>query len=736
MKRVLLLVQMLFCVTIIFAQEPEPVDLFNHLPIDTNFQYFGPTDAPILCRAENIASVSELNLKSGMSYFLVRFSESVPAWYRVTDTNGRSLAAKVTDDQSILIQKRATKQIVKFHQLNSCGEDVYATIGETVELSGNDRIIEISAELMSLLSRFKNSELNLANFLAADNSVSELEKLAFYQMYALDGRPMHLDTDKLNNDDIKSLWPYINEQFAPTFNCKCDVLRLSTNHGIGTETGQNFPWNKSYIPKHVNGNEAKINCKTETYYWQVGRVLGAARWQSMHTEGYRSPKTEECDKTYEIGLDSTRISSGEITVHLMCMNGEQLPDSCNCSKTGFFSYRYDAEVHARAEHRYAPNFRNWRKSRAHTQDVAFACCYFGADKGNINSFLPVEGIDSRVSATCNDNTNPNFWANTQTLGEAIIAAFADSSGRVYEWRYEFRYDSTFRDSIRIDSTKVPPVRDTLKILVSIDTVVVDSIKHFVDYTSDAEKYKDLLGAIFGVLRTSYLDSTVCNGTTRFTTMDGFLQFTLKPNEPARFIVMSLGKNNASGRRSWYSVSETKSAYNMSVIIRPGRTTGEESACCTPWAGAYLVANPFLSGDDVYRDVAYDLGSLGGFNPGDPNGLLLTSTQVLVRGEAGGMFRPADNAECTVPVEISGANPSTPAFSLNMEQSLQYFGGDVQFFDVLGRNLMQMELPANHANPLQVIAQSAQSNLPMNQIVFVSVKSNGQVFGYKLFNNWK
>lgn len=263
--------------------------------------------------------------------------------------------------------------------------------------------------------------------------------------------------------------------------------------------------------------------------------------------------------------------------------------------------------------------------------------------------------------------------------------------------------------------------------------MVDSFRQFIP-TDSSQIYKDLLSSIVAVIKTSYLDSIKCTGETwDGEGMFGFRQFRLRPNKPVKFILMSMGKNRATGRRSWYSYSSIVSGYNMVVAIRPGKTDGPEADCCTPWAGAYLVGAPFFDEVSLNRDAAGDLVFFAAFGPGDPNGLALTNTGTAVRGQSGYMHKPADGADCTVPVTSRFSPSNSTSDPTSIEAAMIANGASVRVFHVAGNLLGSFDLLPGVSDPMIAIRRQVAINLPKNAMYVVHVQCGAESLSFKLFN---
>jgi hypothetical protein len=269
----------------------------------------------------------------------------------------------------------------------------------------------------------------------------------------------------------------------------------------------------------------------------------------------------------------------------------------------------------------------------------------------------------------------------------------------------------------------------VKVIASIRDVKIDSSRVF-SLTAESEMYKNLLANTIKLIQTRYFDTTTCNNVSRYQQLQGFMPFTLKPNTPLRFVMINHAAVRASGRRAWYSYAQVVSAYNMAVTLNPGQTEGENSRdCCSPWSGAYLMAQPFIL-KEMDRDVASNLFLFGGFNL--PNNLIPNSP--TVNGASGWMERPADDApHCKVKIE--GRNTKETEMAMDdWANSIAQQGAQIQVFDVSGRLMGQFEVYAGASNPLQSIHEVIRHNLPANVLYFVQAKTGAIQHSFRFFNS--
>ncbi len=609
--------------------------------------------SPNPCITSKIECVSQIPLTNGNTLVYIRYSDFIPSSLisTIPSTNA-FLNTQNLSSREVLIEKPTLFNEISISQFNSCGFLVSGSIfTKPVNTSAaQDNSITVSPALGQLLIKYSEGNVPLKQFLRMDNSVSIFEKIAFYHAYALDGKPLPISTNQILNDyysgDGRS--GSNNGVFGdgdggsvppgdPNVSCKCESIISNPEHLVGI-----FRPNSGGEPYFFNYGEEIFENGTKkgigsggAKTWKQLQLLGASRWQSTHTEGYRTTRTSEVIDSLMVGTEGLANSGprGEITVHLICMDGNQLPAECTCDKDGTFSYRYNSKSDASAILHSGGPYQSYRRAFAMAEDFGMTFCYEGSSKGaNVDNLFPIEGIWGGVSAKCATEKNPIFWSTIGDLAKNVIDIFTNKNGELFEWQYKWRNDTlrTKNPVTSNDTLIITPVKDSMRVIVA---------------NPEAGRYKLLVDQIIKFINTSHFEESTCGAGTKYLDMDGYFHFKLKPNKPLTFVLMSRGKTMAGGRRSWYSRGEIKSGYSMSVVVKPGRTDGINQDCCSPWIGSYLVASPFLGDEGNHnRYVGGQLAVQGGFSPGWPNGML---NYKEVRGRAGHMSRPATSAECNV-----------------------------------------------------------------------------------------
>jgi len=675
--------------------------------------------SPTPCLASELSNVSQLKLADGSVLVYFRFKSDLTSTFVVYDLYNKStLSLNHISPNEVLVKVNSKGDAIQTSEVNSCGENVAQKIYlEAKEGNTGQDMVNVSPELSNLLGVFSKGKVPLSQILSNDNSVSVFEKIAFYQKFVLSGLPLNISPDRLvnstkDNTNYSDLWNSVFSEKVKLGECKCETISTQPNHLLGKITTSNAPYYYNYIPTIIlNGSTHSIGSGASST--KNLQILGASKWMDVITQGYRTTKTSEKKDELTVGHEKIANSGvrGEITVHLVCMDGNQLPSSCSCDKDGTFSYRYNSIAKANAALHSGGPWKSYRRAFAFAEDFAMTYCYEGTSKGdsiNINSLVPIEGISSGASAFCETDKNPEFWTNIGNLGNSVIDVITED-GNVYSWKYNFR-----NDTIRKSPTTG---NDTIMIVQVKDSTRVTEL------ASESEVYKNLLANIIKVINTPFFKESTCSDETQYIDMDGYFHFRLKPNRPLTFVLMSRGKTISGGRRSWISMGQIASGYSMSVMTKPGRTDGANIDCCSPWTGSYLCASPFIheTQADHSRFVAGQLGIQGGFLPGNPNGL---ESYLSVRGQSGNMSRPAISANCEVAF--------TPRSSFNSPSSLSDLS-NVTLFDLQGKKLSNFQIPSNVNDFQESVKQYilAKFHLPEG-IYLYSFFKDGKIATYKLY----
>jgi len=632
--------------------------------------------------------------------------------------NKSTLSLNHISPNEVLVIVNSKGDAIQTSEVNSCGENVAQKVFLETKVgdTGQD-MINISPELSNLLGVFSKGKSPLSLVLSNDNSVSVFEKIAFYQKFVLSGLPLNVSPDRLvnstkDNSNYSDLWNSVFSEKVLLGECKCETIGTHPNHLLGNITTSTAPYSYNFIPRQIlDGNTYPIGSGASST--KRLQILGASKWMDVITQGYRTTKTSE--KKDELIVGHEKIANGgvrgEITVHLICMDGNQLPSSCSCDKDGTFSYRYNSIAKTTVTLHAKGPWQSYRRAFAFAEDFGMAYCYEGTTKGdsiNINSLVPIEGISSGASSFCATDKNPDFWTNIGNLGNSVIDVLS-IDGNLFSWKYTFR-----NDTIRKSPTTG---NDTIMIVQVKDSTRV------IGLSPQSDDYKSLLGNIIKVINTPPFKESTCSDETQYVDMDGYFHFRLKPNRPLTFVMMSRGKTISGGRRSWISMGQIASGYSMSVMTKPGRTDGANIDCCSPWTGSYLCASPFIHETQADHSlfVAGQLGIQGGFLPGNPNGL---ESYLSVRGQAGNMSRPAISANCEVVF--------TPRSSFNTSDTPSDHS-NVTLFDLQGKKLSNFQISTRVNDFQESVKQyvKAKFHLPAG-IYLYSFFKDGKTTTYKFY----
>lgn len=694
-------------------------------------------DPTSLCTSVTEVTVNEV-LFMGYKVIYIKFDGEIPDM-TIQDEHGEyyNLQDCLVGEYEVAIRIDDETIDYFFQILNSCDQLItiatsthtsMSTGGEGEEgegIRGEEGNSPISRGMSNLMTKYGGSNTNIATFLNNDISVSQWEKADFFQEFVLD-----------NNRFESNFWcdpPVIewdDKSHGQTI-CKCEQFRTSALHGpfsnaMYEDHRSYFDYESVLNTEHQN---VKYTMGNDGKYWENYYALGANLWHTVLTEGWKETKGTFSKKT-AISGDPTNYKSsalrGRIDLHLICMDGQGLPSECECNKPVEFSYKYNTMVDARAE--VLSNWTGTRRARSQAQDMGFAFCYESTDKGaDVSSLIPIEGLDVQVQAYCEAVINPQFWANLLDIFNAGVDIITNEDGNVYYYEYIYEYDSTI---IQIDTLQQQPI--ILDTLYRVDTLLIDSTLQ-TSLNPDADLYKGIGASIFKVFNTNkYLDAE-CGEETAHVGMYGRFNTELKPNRRLSFMVMNYHRIEAGGTRSWRSSGTVLSDYWMSVVVKPGVTSGPEEECCTPWTGTYLVGNHF-KGSSALVASRQEVGSelhLNGFDSDFPNGLDFGKK---VRGDAGYMTRPASTGDCAIPV--SGIATDEEEHTINGIQAIYSINESIKDYAI--HNISGQQLYSRHnidhmsKGDLIELIQADASTL-QDQVLIISLSTHKNIKSIKLLN---
>lgn len=634
------------------------------------------------CFLPKIEAKSEIIKDDGQKIVYLRFEDEIPDFFEIEDKMGSFVSNKEISSREVIFEVPELENF-KVKLLSSCNKIMSTTFSKE---SNDDEPIIVTSEMGKLLQSFIRSKIPLGLFLKEDKSVSFFEKVAFYQRYAMDGTKIHADNFLTESDSLPALewqdelWGGSGGSGGNTrTDCKCNQITIESFHSEFNVSGDDYspPYNYSYVGKQLGKDETQYDGKGKGKQWMNLVALGASKWGDIQNEGYKRKKTEEKEYSYLVGdSDQEHGIRGEISVLLLCMNGESLPSHCGCDKKGTFNYRYDTNLRAQAELKSGGFSHSWRKAKAETTDMMVVYCYFSDSKGvQISNIIPINGMANRVVAQCNDAVNPNFKPNLEEFGIDIINLITDEN-----------------------------------------------------ISGESALHQNLLKSFLDVISTSFYDEIVCTNAEKFNSTNGTFNFTLKPNERITLGLVSRSDLFVSGRRSWHSVSSVSSDYSMSVVVNPGITLNN-AECCTPWIASYLVGGAFINPKKSPYIQHYKVGSdlhLLSFDEDDPNGLAGDGGGRFVRGERGIMHHPPFNAICDVPINLRKSTSEKSIFD-----SFRLFGGQVNVYDLTGRSIGKFQLIEGVEQVLLQVNEYVKDNIKVSGIYFVNLTSNGLTYSYKL-----
>ena len=628
--------------------------------------------------------------------------------------------------------------------LNSCGAPEIITSINSRRVTDIGRAsISVSPELNNLLQEWAYQDnVSLVEYLRIDETISIYEKVAFYQEYALGDAPIssngrfvfenNLESEDndidINNDISKCFTPSLpRDTIVPTdpldeVECHCEVLTVNPNHLYGTnyafEIGDgyfNSRWDYEAGPGDTNGKNS-IPGQTNASWWIQEQLLGASAWVQLVTEGWKSKPNQFKEYNYTNGDGgSSGLAQGYIALHLLCANGNGLPEECDCSKSGTVSYYYESLVAADSEIKSSGGS---RQGKASVQNQAMAFFYENEELGaNINGFIPVQGIDLGAASECEATVNPAFFEAIEGIASSAISIFTGSTGQLGSWQVNETIcidtisititepDTTIvmDSSGNVVSTTITPGRTTYE---TETTIKVDSTWMFAGPSSQGAVYQQLLGNVMDVILQKPYNYEDCSSAIETGVINMEADFTLNPNKTLNFYVISSYNLNSGGKRSWSGEAKLSSSYFITAHVKPGNTNEQHSGCCIPHVGAYLIAPGFWESDPIDNHVSREAwvglhttfaggptNTNGlGYNPQDNNIYLVGNAGFVTRNpiDSEGEEIICNDVEIKSPWHPRLANPFENIDVLNSLASK-----NIIVSDILGRILLTLPNDPNY-----------------------------------------
>lgn len=547
---------------------------------------------------------------------------------------------------------------------NSCGEIVpFLTFYTDDQLhSHKEGITEVFSEEMFLLAssfaaQDTSNALALHEFMNSESNIEihPFEKLNFYQQYIMQG-------DRYSTPVESDLIPTAFEKpQSRKDECECSFVKLSAS-ASPTEGTTELNGQEYFKPiSNGNGNNYSEATNVNKFHWY--QVKGAAKEVFVYTSGWKADCDQEhsmsanhqgdarpdIDEAEDVELLREAGSYGRIAVSLLCNNGNQLPERCDCSKKILFDYEYRNALTARAERLRSSAFscNRRRQSAAYAEDfviVTKETRQAGDNAGSDNETVIMDFNRWAFGAECGTELNPEWQ-------EAFNAVMEDLFGNV-----------TLGD---------------IENFISGDGEVGDIIN------SDTE-LPDLIASISNWITTERFLDMPCDTDTRFYGVDGKEDFTLLPNEELWFNIRTSGIVRAEGQRSWQSEARIQSSFAMTVQTFPGSTEEPNVSCCSDWGASYAGSTlmPGGSGEQINLQSTLEEflnGTLMTF-PGCT--LFSTPDGDISNGEFGTCSVPTERPECSVPV-IERSHDSNGLVSFGHNSITE-----VALLDIQGRVLRQ------------------------------------------------
>lgn len=752
----LIFIFILFCFSL-FCQEQDP----SPLP-------FLDTTNP--CTGLEISTNSVINTVDGEIVYL-KFVDEIPNDFVIVDSQGHEAETEIclNSERNVLIisTNNTENKELSIVAPNSCGDiEIVMAINQRVEQEVGGRQITISKEMHGILEQWTLGETPLLEFLKNDESVSVYEKLAFYQEYSLGDAPLmrngrfqyDLDSTLGGDDDVdinSCNGPSLPSDPPPpppadSISCRCEVLTVTPNHLKGVPTSVTSADGYTQVSwdyfEFLSTGKMGIPGQSNASYWKEDHILGASSWVHLVTEGWKSSPNQFKEFSHESGTEgASGIAEGYISITLLCKNGLELPEDCNCDKSGTVHYYYEAEAEADA---HIKGSGGNRQSKAAVQNQAFAYFYENDDLGaNIDGFVPVKGIDVRVESECEAEVNPDFFNSIENLANSVIGAFTNSAGALGRWEVNSTlcFDTTGfvfipQDTIwSSDSTMFEVVFE--QTIYNIDTIPkVDSTWVLAGPTSQGSTFQQLASSIIGVIKTPLHIFSDCSSAFSVDAINIGAEFSLTANKTLTFGLISTYKLRSGGKKSWGAEAKLNSAYSITVHVEPGEIEGPESGCCVPNTAAYLIGPGFWHSlnnslnDNVARETFAGLFTTTGFSPSGVNGLGFdNNVGAYLIGESGYLSAPPTHGQCdSVTVKFvndrSVLNQSIPrVLPDNMLSNLNVY-------DIMGRVLINIpnQKPMSKSEAILKVRNKLDMSKVSNQLIIINfINENGNYENAKI-----
>lgn len=510
----------------------QPVNLDSIFPLDPIY-YQKNADT---CRPAEVVSLSVIQY-DGYAKAYLQLSGTAPNQTISYQPAGvQATASNVAlNAGAVLLNGLQVNKTYTLHARNSCGQ-VVETATINTQTTPQD-IIVVSEPLYNAVTSYLAMETKPPFSAYLSNlPVNPYEKIAFIQQYFYKGA-------KFLQDQGTRL-PNLPENFNQS-DCFCNLIATSS---VATPGIMNFSEKKIYEYSQPGSGLPKtsLGTNTQTWYWLNNK--GAAKWHQLHTEGFKSEKGIDYSVTKNWANGTTTSSQQAfIKVTLMCMDNDEVPKECDCTKTVKFWYRYDTRATAFATINNGPE--GSKNAAASAEDFAIATIW---EEFNPKSVQVLKMCVTRAEALCNINTNPAFWSNLSQLFTSQIQLAATIFG----------VSQNNNQNISQEAIN--------KLSTGIQNYVNSNLQ---------------------VLNTPYYNATTCgNSDEKFDKLDGEISHLFRPNKSVVLSINSYNRLFSTGRRAWNAWSRINSNFSIAAKIDVNRTEGIPIHCCSPQIGSWIVAS--------------------------------------------------------------------------------------------------------------------------------------------------
>ncbi|MFK8004939.1 MAG: hypothetical protein AB8H03_01150 [Saprospiraceae bacterium] len=555
------------------------------------------------CDKAGISNASFVEYQTSISA-VIEFGNTFDRNVILKDPSGRPSTLQLQNNQLVLTDLSKGKSYT-LSAKNSCGkvEDVFSFTPRAGLNGEKSETIQVSKKLFNLLTFFNSqregSQLPLFDYLnKTAPEVHILEKLAYYQQSIMEGKPVD-DRDKGKSLITK------HKGDVSYVGCRCSVLSLAENVSPGTYNA--FSEQNEYVGQTtINYDFDDTGGNANAFKNGYSNSIGAHKYQYAQTNGWKhNPCTETV--SYDIngnGDQQNWPNISKLSLHLICNDGNEMPENCGCEKQIAFSYQYNATTKTVTNISSGGLCGGQRKAKAQAKDMSVVYCELTTPStvfGEVGESMVhiIDAMEVETNGQCESSLNPQFYSNLGSFGDVLLNETANA---LYLVENGFSSENLETSELSLEN---------------------------------------LGNALDAVAGNHYFEETDCSDGITQGTMEGDVTAFLIPNRTMSFIIRSNAQTYASGRRNWMAKGIAGSNFGMGLVVKPGNGQSLPKSCCTPWAAIYSASTTDMRETIGSMLHLFDMDNCLEWIGGHPNTV----------GDFGSCLRPATIKECDV--EING-----------------------------------------------------------------------------------